>query len=104
MRSHQGEGTYEVLGYPGEQGTALAGDRGHLNYEHTDFWHWLNGSQTGVYDISDVYHAPGSSGGPILNEANEVCGVVSSTSYGARIDEEWDSLIQWMTANDSLLG
>jgi V8-like Glu-specific endopeptidase len=91
MRSHQDDGTYELLGYPGDQGTKLTGDSGYVNYED------------GVYDISNVYHSFGSSGGPILNEANEVCGVVSSTSYGARIDDEWDNLIQWMSANDSLL-
>lgn len=103
MRSHQSEGTFEVLGYPGEQGAKLTGDSGHAAFEHTGWRHWLNGSQTGTYDISDIYHAPGSSGGPLLNDANEVVGVVSSTSYAARIDDEWDNLMQWMTANDTLI-
>ena len=91
MHSEQGSGTYEVIGYPSEQGTALTADSGHVDFEN------------GVYDISDVYHSFGSSGGPILNDSNEVCGVVSSTLYGDRIDGEWDTLMQWMSGNDTLI-
>jgi V8-like Glu-specific endopeptidase len=96
MRSHQGSGTYEIMGYPAEQGTALTADSGYVNFAN------------GVYDISDIYYNFGSSGGPILNANNEVCGVVSTkggevASWGARIDDEWNTLMQWMSENDTLI-
>jgi V8-like Glu-specific endopeptidase len=103
MRSHEGSGTYTVMGYPSEMGTALTADVGHADFDNLDSFSWLTGSDTGVYDISDIYHNFGSSGGPILNANNEVCGVVSSTSWGARLDDEWGTVLDWMSSNDVLI-
>lgn len=91
MQANAPGGTYEVMGYPGEQGGRLTAETGPMEFA------------SGTFDISDVYHAPGSSGGPILNAEHEVVGVVSSTAYACRIDDEWDALMQWMSANDALL-
>jgi V8-like Glu-specific endopeptidase len=103
MHSNQDSGTYKVIGYPGEFAPALTADDGYVNFENFDPFSWLTGNDTGVYDISNIYHNFGSSGGPILNANNEVCGVVSSTLYGARLDDEWDTVQNWMSGNDVLI-
>jgi V8-like Glu-specific endopeptidase len=51
MQSQLGSGTYEVIGYPAEQGTVLTADEGHVNFENFDPFSWLTGNDNGVYDI-----------------------------------------------------
>ena len=91
MHSQQGSGTYEVMGYPSAQGTQLTADTGYAKFE------------SGTYDISQIYHSFGSSGGPILNANHEVVGVVSSTAWGDRLDDEWGTVQQWIAGNDYLM-
>lgn len=91
LASNAPAGNYQVIGYPSGTGKRLTSDTGFLPFAN------------GVYDIDDVYHTPGSSGGPLLNSDLRVVGVVSTTNWGARIDSEWASINTWMANNDSLI-
>ena len=66
MRSYGGPGTYIVAGYPSTYGTTLVANSGFVNlsYDNT------------LFDISQLYHAPGSSGGPLFDASNYIVGVV----------------------------
>ena len=91
MASWAGAGNYEVMGYPSAQGYRLTADYGFV------------GVSNGVFLIDGLYSAPGSSGGPIVDAGGYVVGVVSTNSWGARIDNEWNDLLGFMGANDALL-
>jgi len=91
LASYAGAGNYTVEGYPAAKGDRLTADTGFLTVAN------------GVFDISSVYISGGSSGGPVVNASNQVVGVVSTTGWANRIDDEWDSLTGWMSDNDSLL-
>lgn len=85
-------GTYQAVGYPVEHNGRLVSDGGFMAIGTHD-----------IFDISQVYNAPGSSGGPILDAGNRVVGVISSYNWAARIDRESDSLAAWIRDNDSLI-
>ncbi|MBO1073002.1 DUF4214 domain-containing protein [Roseomonas marmotae] len=93
MTSYAPSSTYELVGYPSEQGTRLTADTGPVA---------LSGNPA-TFDVSGLYHSGGSSGGPLLDDRQHVVGIVSSTIWANRIDTEWDDLMGWMAANDSLL-
>lgn len=93
MKSNSAAGYYEVAGYPGEQNGRMVSDSGYASVLGTN----------PVYDISSIYHAPGSSGGPLLDSSDYVVGVVSTTSWADRIDGEWNDLVSWMKDNDSII-
>ncbi|WP_368418979.1 trypsin-like peptidase domain-containing protein [Rhodovarius sp.] len=91
LASYAVAGNYTVEGYPASKGDRLTADTGFLTVAN------------GLFDISGLYVSGGSSGGPVINSSNEVVGVVSTTVWANRIDDEWDSLMGWMSDNDSLL-
>ena len=91
LASYAIAGDYTVEGYPAAKGNLLTADTGFLTVAN------------GVFDISSLYISGGSSGGPVINASSQVVGVVSTRGWANRIDDEWDSLLEWMLDNDSLL-
>jgi hypothetical protein len=93
-----------ILGYPAERGTEFTYSSGPMDLRWASY-----GSEFGnpigspVWDISQIYHNRGSSGGPVFDASGRVVGVVSTTEAAARIDAEWDLLQTWMSENDNLL-
>jgi Ca2+-binding RTX toxin-like protein len=90
LQSYAGSGTYTVAGYPGAQGTTLTAD-------------WGYATQSDVFGIGNIYHTPGSSGGPIFTSDNLIVGVVSTTTWGARLDSEYNDIVAWIAGNDDLI-
>jgi S1-C subfamily serine protease len=58
---------------------------------------------TGLYNILSLAHKDGASGGPLLNAKNEVVGVISTSGFANRIDDESTVLKQWISGNDYLI-
>lgn len=85
-------GYYTIAGYPGAQNGRQVADTGYVNTQ-----------SGGTLNISSVYHAAGSSGSPIIDQAGQVVGVVSTTMWGARIDSEYWTLRSWIAGNDGMI-
>ncbi len=91
LASWRGAGNYEVAGFPVAQGYNLTADYGYVPVVGD------------LLQISGLYVSSGSSGGPIFDAARHVVGVVSTEFWGARIDAEWNTILDWMSANDTLM-
>jgi V8-like Glu-specific endopeptidase len=90
-------GTVNVTGFPAVYGNQMMNDSG--------FAYLASPDSTIVYSGVELH--PGNSGGPVWYQdasGAHVVGVVSTASWGASLEGEYNQLVQWISANDTLLG
>jgi V8-like Glu-specific endopeptidase len=85
-----------ILGYPAEWGYDSL-------VETYPYFGSATLSDAGNYEVYGYEVGPGMSGGPVVNGDGYVVGVQSTTYAANCLNDEWDTLMTWMTGNDDLV-